>query len=527
MTQLKVEDLSREDVKKLARILFLDIKKFQEREAAAKLTTELPSYLRRSRILSLMVDKLNLIREPAKATCFIHKPLNREIIHALCGLIRAEVGEGLSGLVSRQTRLSIEQRRMIHNLRTVNGLWMTRETVERKYLIRPSFTWYYQSDGCEACMVSRFARDRAALTDMRTLLLSRIGRRKNRNPPQLVRWVEELMSCHGPSSLEMFVFSAEDALELKAVRRDIRGTQSQGQNAGTGQGCGLRRAESNVTHRPTRWTSVNTRQANRRPRSMETLRRPDSALPSSNSEVDTANEIIDCYLNRTLTDVNPEPAVTAQPEQQQDRGTIPGPKKRLQSEPESEQRHRIDRAERHRPTSASQMKRSESPRTPMTTCPETRRNTQIQPSLSSSISSSRARTRYEYPSRQTQSVYSYGGSYSKMNQNVHKPVCQSSDHSSSRMSRSQTIKTSKEQAAEYRSLLGEMHRLSCYSPSNYSRATLVEGPGIPNTRLEEKRPVSEATTRWSTFDGGEDIYPPLEPIPPLRIRKEKRRIGRE
>lgn len=526
MTQLKVEDLSREDVKKLARILFLDVKKFQEREAAAKLTTELPSYLRRSRLLSLMVDKLNLIREPAKAACFIHKTLNREIIHALCGLIRAEVGEGLNGLVSRQTRLSIEQRRMIHNLRTVNGLWMTRETVERKYLIRPSFTWYYQSDGCKACMVSRFARDRAALTDMRTLLLSRTGRRKNRNPPQLVRWVEELMSCHGPSSLEMFVFSAEDALELKAVRRDIRGTQSQGQNAATGQGCGLRRAESNVTHRPTRWTSVNTRQANRRPRSMETLRSPDnSALPTSEAEVDTANEIIDCYLNRTLIDVNPEP-VTAQPERQQDR-TIPDPKTRLQPEPESEQRHRIDRAECHRPTSASQMKRSESLRIAMAACSETRRNTQIQPLRSPSISSSRAGTRYEYPSRRTQSVYSNGGSYSKMNQNVHKPVCQSNDHRSSRLTRSQTIKTSKEQAAEYRSLLGEMHRLSCYSPSNYSRATLVEGPGIPNPRLEEKRPVSEATTRWSTFDGGEDLYSPIEPIPPLRIRKEKRRIGGE
>ncbi|EZF34192.1 hypothetical protein H109_07015 [Trichophyton interdigitale MR816] len=525
MTQLKVEDVSREDVKKLARILFLDVKKFQEREAAAKLIIELPSYLRRSRILSLMVDKLNLIREPAKAACFIHKTLNREIIHALCGLIRAEVGEGLSGLVSRQTRLSIEQRRMIHNLRTVNGLWMTREAVERKYLIRPSFTWYYQSDGCEACMVSRFARDRAALTDMRTLLLSRIGRRKNRNPPQLVRWVEELMSCHGPSSLEMFVFSAEDALELKAVRRDIRGTQSQGQNAATGQGCGLRRAESNVTHRPTRWTSVNTRQANRRPRSMETLRSPDSALPSSDAEVDAANEIIDCYLNRTLIDVNPEP-VTAQPERQRDRA-MSGPKTRLQSEPESEQRHRIDRAECHRPTSASQMKRSESLRIAMAACSETRRNTQIQPSRSPSISSSRAGTRYEYPSRQTQSVYSHGGSYSKMNQNVHKPVCQNNDYRSSRLTRSQTIKTSKEQAAEYRSLLGEMHRLSCYSPSNYSRATLVEGPGIPNTRLEEKRPVSEATTRWSTFDGGEDLYPPIEPIPPLRIRKEKRRIRGE
>ncbi|EFR04256.1 hypothetical protein MGYG_07265 [Nannizzia gypsea CBS 118893] len=530
MTQLKAEDLGREDVKKLAQVLFLDINRLSEREAAANLINELPSYLRRSRILSLMVDKLNIIREPSKSACFTHKTLNREIIHALCGFIRAEVGDGLNGLVSRQTKLSIEQRRMLHNLRTVNGLWMTREAVERKYLIRPSFTWYYQSDGCEACMVGRFARDRSALTDMRTLLLSRIGRHRSRGLPPLMRWVEELMNCHGPSSLEMFVFSAEDALELKAVRRDTRGMLHHGQSTAIGQGCGLRRAESNATHRPARWTSVNTRRIARRPRSMGAIRRPDSALQPTNIERDTETDIIDCYLSRTLVNVNSEqPPAGRRPETA---APAPEPKKKPQPaerargpEPEPEKRYRIERAERHHSTSSKPIKRSEPLKTTMRTCSEARRNSQIHPSRSLTIPNSHARTGHEHPSRLSQCVYRIGSSNDKVNQNVNvsRPVHQDRKHGTT-LTRSQTTKTSKEQAAEYRSLLGEMHRPSCYSPSNYSRATLVEGNAALNARPEEKRPVSEATTHWSMFGGGDDIFPPIQPIPPLRIRKEKRKL---
>ncbi|KAM5435369.1 hypothetical protein McaMca56_006194 [Microsporum canis] len=518
MTHGKVEELNREDVKRLAQILYLDINNSQEREAATRLVAELPSYLRRSRILSLVVDKLSLLREPSSSACFTHKPLNREIIHAVCGFIQAEVGEGLNGLVSRQTKLSIEQRRMVHNLRTVNGLWMTRTAVERKYLIRPSFTWYYQSDGCEACMISRFARDRAAITDMRTLLLSRIGRRRGRSLPPLVRWIEELMSCHGPSSLEMFVFSGEDALELKALRKDIKATPFQGYSQATDHG-GLRRAGSNVTHRTSRWVSVNMRQAARRPRSLATIRRPDSKFQASNAEDDAGNEIIDYYLSRIRPDNNPDGVVERPPSLE------PEIEPKLEPEPEPElgRRYKIEKADRYRPAGCGMsVRRSESLRSHMKMHSD-KRSTQLNLSRSLSIPTSRLRGVCDEMSRQ--SAYRRGSS-AKFSYSVGRPAPSGKDHCSG-LTRSQTTKTSKEYAAEYQTLLGERYRVSCYSPSNYSRATLVDAPIITGSIGQGgKRPVSDATTHWSMIDGGENTDLPIQAIPPLRIRKEKRRIGK-
>ncbi|KAK2873676.1 hypothetical protein FQN49_002173 [Arthroderma sp. PD_2] len=501
--QVKVEDLGRADVKKLAQILYLDINKFQERETAGRLIADLPSYLRRA--------------------CFTHKALNREVVHAICGFIREEVGEGLNGLATSQTKLSTEQRRMVHNLRTVNGLWMTRQAVERKYLIRPSFTWFYQGDGCEACMISRFARDRAVLTDMRTVLLSRIGRRKARGLPPLVPWVEELMNCHGPSSLEMFVFSGEDALELKAVRKDIKAISSQGYNPRASHG-GLRRAESNVTHRPNRWASVNSRQAARRPRSLEAIRRRESTFQASDNGGDVENDIIDCYINGSQANLGSSERVA-------------GREQKLDPEQESkpQRRYIIGTVDRQQRTSGTAVQRSESLKTHMNTYSNARDSAQINPTRSLRIPRAQARDGSDTSRMQRSATVKHTSTYSdrrdstKINRNLDIPTPKERGDGSG-MARSNT-KTSREHAAEYRTLLGEGHRPFCYSPSNYSRATLEEAPIARRqvqrqVREQATRPVSEATTHWSMIDQAEILGPPIQPIPPLRIRKDKRKIGK-
>ncbi|KAF3481054.1 uncharacterized protein GIQ15_03813 [Arthroderma uncinatum] len=519
--QVKVEDLGRADVKILTRILYLDINNFQERETAVKLIAELPSYLRRSRILSLVIDKLGILPEPSSSACFTHKSLNREIIHAICGFIRTEVGDGLNWLATNQTKLSPEQRRMVHDLRTVNGLWMTRQSVEREYLIRPSFTWFYQGDGCEACMIGRFARDRAVLTDMRTVLLSRIGRRKARALPPLVRWVEEFMSCHGPSSLEMFLFSGEDALKLKALRRDIKSISSQGYSPDANPGR-LKRAESNVTPRPSRWVSINTRQGTRRPRSFIADRQRESDSQAPHNENDAENEIIDCYINDTLEDPDPVRATESK------------------RKPELESRRRcISSMTKGHLTGSEMLQRSQSLRTYINTYSDPRHNSQINPDSPLGVPDSRTAdsndallTQRRKPAKHARTNYEKR-SNAKFDQyfDLQTPLATCNG---SGMTRSHTTKTSKEYATEYRTLLGERSRVVCYSPSNYSRVTLdeapidkgdVEGEGQRQGLEDKMRPISEATTHWSMMDQADILSPPIRPIPPLRIRKEKRKIG--
>lgn len=79
-------------------------------------------------------------------------------------------------------------------------------------------------------MLGRIARDKEVLTQLRTVLLSRLNPRKIVPPPRLLRWVDEFIKCHTSASLEMFMKSGEDSVALKGVRNSIKGALNLGYN---------------------------------------------------------------------------------------------------------------------------------------------------------------------------------------------------------------------------------------------------------------------------------------------------------
>ncbi|KAK2751113.1 hypothetical protein FQN57_000188 [Myotisia sp. PD_48] len=226
LANLAADDISREYVRILAHILYLDIHNNpKDQEVARFLMANLPACLRRSRIRSLVTDKLGLLAATTttpNASCALHKPLNRLLIRSLFQLIHAEVGDRLDFFVTSQSKLSTEQRRMVQSLRSVNALWMTKVAFERTYLFPASDLWKYQADGCEACMINQIVRNPEVLTNLRTVLLSRLGRLSSHPVPRLMRWVEEFVSFHGPLGWEVCMRSGEDSLALQQVRKQIK-----------------------------------------------------------------------------------------------------------------------------------------------------------------------------------------------------------------------------------------------------------------------------------------------------------------
>lgn len=230
-----LDDLTRDDARKLSSVLHAGVPLTPD--GVKRLNSHialLPAYLRRSRFLSIMVDKLGLLSESTSLTspcaCAFHKSPNRTLVSAILKLFRAEVSCNLDSLAASQSKLSPIQRGMIQNLRTVNGLWLLEGTFERRYLLSAREKWHYQRDRCEACMLGRISRDGEVLTQMRTVLLSRLNPRKTVQPPRLLRWVDEFIKCHESTSLEMFMRSGEESVALRGVRNCIKSALRMGYN---------------------------------------------------------------------------------------------------------------------------------------------------------------------------------------------------------------------------------------------------------------------------------------------------------
>jgi hypothetical protein len=265
----------------LTRILCLDVQ--DNDEARLRLIKNLPSYLRRSKLLSLIPNCVGLIPACAK-TCSTHKPLNGYVIGSICELLRLEVGMRLDRLAANQMKLSVEQRNIIQSLRELHSMWMVEDIYWRMFLQWPSATWYYQEDQCEACILARVGRDGLILTNLRTVLLSRTRTRKPLPPPSLLRWVDGAINCHQGKSLEMFVRSSEDSLSLKSARKELNRVHSRRYQA-------VRNKASRLDHEQST-TSIWQRQQCQQTRGEESA--------ADNNAKDFGNEIIDYYANDAL-----------------------------------------------------------------------------------------------------------------------------------------------------------------------------------------------------------------------------------
>nr|KMM72284.1 hypothetical protein CPAG_08581 [Coccidioides posadasii RMSCC 3488] len=219
-----VSDLSREDIRVLARLFYFTTQAATPEDAwifVSAVVASLPRHLRRSKVCDFFCTTLRLLPSEAKS-CSLHKRLNSHVISSIFRLVQLEVGPRLDRLAMHRSRLTVKQRIMVDTLREINGMWMTSTRLEKEFSLPSNTKWYFQASGCEGCILSRILQDATAIKNLRTVLLSRTRTRGwAGKPPKLIRWVEESMACHGESRLDIFVRSGEDAAELKEVRKTI------------------------------------------------------------------------------------------------------------------------------------------------------------------------------------------------------------------------------------------------------------------------------------------------------------------
>lgn len=213
-----VDELTRPDITLLAQILHINVSNEGKLSEARYLIQNLPRHLRYQRISSLL--RIPRIGSAKSNICPAHKGLNSRVINHIFTLLRHEVGQHLKVIYEFTERIGWNEYSILESLRAINGMWTDPSSKDQ--------TWAFQTNKCEACMISRVALDTIVVQDLRSTLLSRNRTRKPRPPPRLLPFVEELINQYPqPLRVQIYFNSGEAGYPLKDVRKAALKTRHQ------------------------------------------------------------------------------------------------------------------------------------------------------------------------------------------------------------------------------------------------------------------------------------------------------------
>ena len=152
----------------------------------------LPSRLKKPNALLGIFKPYAKGREPL---CTLHQGLHPKIVHSAFTLLALEVGFHLNKVASNEHLLTEPQIERVWRLRLLHLLWLDASTFEQTFGRSASSSWEFETNKCEACILTRIASNFETICDLRALILSRMSRRQIRRhgEPRLKIWVDYWM----------------------------------------------------------------------------------------------------------------------------------------------------------------------------------------------------------------------------------------------------------------------------------------------------------------------------------------------
>ena len=153
---------------------------------------DLPSRLKKPNALLGLLKPYAKGREPL---CTLHQGLHPKIVHSVFTLLALEVGFHLNKVASHEHLLTESQVERVWRLRLLHLLWLDVSTFEETFGRSASGPWEFETNKCEACILTRIASNFESICDLRALILSRMSRRQIRRhgEPRLKVWVDYWM----------------------------------------------------------------------------------------------------------------------------------------------------------------------------------------------------------------------------------------------------------------------------------------------------------------------------------------------
>ncbi|OCT49821.1 hypothetical protein CLCR_06680 [Cladophialophora carrionii] len=184
---MHIQDISQKFVPPLAKLL--QFRPNEDPEALslrmAQGTKSLPSSLRSSRLENFLL--------PARGhLCSLHKCLHYDVVRSVLRHVQLEVGIRLNNVISHSEMLAPELYSRIKRLRELHALWLDPREYRKTFMASSrDLKWKYQTDGCEACMLSKITSDLQILLDLRWAFRSRATRAfvAKYGNPRLQQWV--------------------------------------------------------------------------------------------------------------------------------------------------------------------------------------------------------------------------------------------------------------------------------------------------------------------------------------------------
>ncbi|ETI19730.1 hypothetical protein G647_08743 [Cladophialophora carrionii CBS 160.54] len=184
---MHIQDISQKFVPPLAKLL--QFRPNEDPEALslriAQGTKSLPSSLRSSRLENFLLPGRGHL-------CSLHKCLHYDVVRLVLRHVQLEVGIRLNNVISHSEMLAPELYSRIKRLRELHALWLDPREYRKTFMASSrDLKWKYQTDGCEACMLSKITSDLQILLDMRWAFRSRATRAfvAKYGNPSLQQWV--------------------------------------------------------------------------------------------------------------------------------------------------------------------------------------------------------------------------------------------------------------------------------------------------------------------------------------------------
>ncbi len=184
---MHIQDVPQRYVPVLAKILQTRPNESQEAlsQRVAQVTKTLPSSLRAGRLE-------NFLLPPRGYLCKAHKFLHYDVVQTVLRHVQVEVGVRLNNVITECEMLTPEQYTRAMRLRELHVLWLDKRKVQStlKRTIRDT-KWKYQTDQCDACILSKITSDLQILLDLRWAFRSRATRAfvSTYGNPRLQQWV--------------------------------------------------------------------------------------------------------------------------------------------------------------------------------------------------------------------------------------------------------------------------------------------------------------------------------------------------
>ena len=199
-----VDELRKEDLKKLTEIFHLGKPNDKTEDKIRRLISDLPKGMRRER-LSRKNNEL----------CEVHQGLNAEFMYDLHHLVHREVCHHLLRYEAYPELQKPIDAVIIKRLQAMRGMWTKYDKREAEY----ETAWKFESSRCQGCMIGRVATDRDALRNLRIAILARTQTRKMHIPRRLISFVDGCIDRFPNDMVEMYDTSSHFAFIMKATRK--------------------------------------------------------------------------------------------------------------------------------------------------------------------------------------------------------------------------------------------------------------------------------------------------------------------